>query len=204
MINDFFKPLNWFREKYIGKISDRYYTFKVALNLFIQRRGEVIVETGCMREPDDWGAGASTLIFGETLSKYGGRLYTIDNNGQHLERAKQYTKNYVGNISYILGDSVAELTRFDRRIDLLYLDSLDFPLPQDFTEPDDYKKQIILAQEHNFKEIQAAWNKLHRDSIILLDDYDFPEDGKPKQTIKFLQEHGWKVVLEGQQILLIT
>lgn len=203
-MNEFFQPDNWFRQKYEDKPGGRYYTFKVALNLFLQRRGETIVETGCIREKDDWGAGASTFIFGEVLSRYGNRLYTIDNNKEHLERAEKLTKQFSGNISYILGDSIVVLEDFDKRIDFLYLDSLDYPLREIVKDDAEFKRQVQAAQEHNLKEVQAAWTKLHRDTIILLDDCEFEEGGKPKLTIEFLQSRGWKVLLEGKQVLMIT
>src|SRR3990167_6043856 len=77
---------NWFREKYEAKLSahsSRYWTFKTALNLMLQRGGTRIVETGCVRQEEDYGAGNSTLIFADFAHRYGGSLVSIDNDEGH-------------------------------------------------------------------------------------------------------------------------
>ena len=114
-----------FHKKYFP-LAGRYSTMRAALNLYLQRNGKVIVETGCQRVPNDWGAGNSTTVFGDFLTKYQGHLYTVDNNALNLRVAKESTQQF-DNITYTLDNSVTYLTNFDKPIDLLYLDSFDYP-----------------------------------------------------------------------------
>ena len=81
-------------------LDGRLQTMKSALNLYLQRGGKIIVETGCQRELNDWGGGMSTSIFGEFIAKFGGSLYTVDNSEEHLNRAKNFTQNFGKNITY--------------------------------------------------------------------------------------------------------
>jgi len=50
---------DWFYDKYIERLGvnaydrGRWHTMKAALNLYLQRGGGTIVETGCQREEND-------------------------------------------------------------------------------------------------------------------------------------------------------
>ena len=174
--------------------SPKYFTFKVALNLFLQNGGQIIVETGTQRLRDDPG-GSSTTLFGAFCQKYCRRLITVDNDPVHMETSKDCTKEFKDYITYVLADSVSFLSGFDQPIDLLYLDSLDCPLPPaDATE----------AQVHNLKEVKAAYSKLHRGSIILIDDNNFENGGKSRLSKKFLLKTGeWQCILDHGQTLWV-
>ena len=92
-------------------------------------------------------------------------------------------------------DSVKFLKEFNQKIDLLYLDSLDCPLPpEDATE----------AQTHNLNELKATYDKLHEGSIILIDDNNFENGGKTRLSKQFLLQTGqWLCVLDYGQTLWI-
>lgn len=177
------------------KPTQRYYTTKVALNLFLQHDGQVIVETGCQRAHEDWGAGCSTQIFGEFCAKYGKKLYTVDNNAGNLNMAKEITKDYAGSIEYHLGDSVAFLRDFSQPIDLLYLDSLDCPI--------DERESALEAQKHALNELLAASNNLQPTSVVMVDDNDWKHGGKSYLVKRYLQENDWIVLLDEKQSVWI-
>jgi len=172
--------------------SPKYITLKIALNLFLQNGGETIVETGTQRMVDDPG-GCSTLLFAAFCERYGRHLITVDNDPEHIETSKKVTEQFKDNITYVLMDSVKFLAEFGNEIDLLYLDSLDCPWP-----PAD----ATASQVHNLNELQAAYDKLPKGSILLIDDNNFANGGKTRLTKKYLLESNeWKCILDYGQTL---
>jgi hypothetical protein len=174
--------------------SPKYPTFKAALNLFLQNNGQIIVETGTQRLKDDPG-GSSTTLFGAFCKKYGTKLFTVDVDPANMKVSKDCTKAFKDFISYVLMDSVKFLKEFPQKIDLLYLDSLDCPLPpSDATE----------AQTHNLNELKAAYPKLHKGSIILIDDNVFSNGGKTRLSKQFLlKSQEWYCILDDGQTLWV-
>jgi len=174
--------------------SPKYLTFKAALNLFLQNNGNLIVETGTQRMKDDPG-GCSTTLFGAFCKHYGKRLITVDNNPRHLEISKECTKEFKDHISYVLMDSVEFLSRFTEPIDLLYLDSLDCPLPP---------AAATKAQQHNPRELKAAYKNLHEGSIVLIDDNNVANGGKSRLSKHFLlKTKEWTCILDAGQTLWV-
>lgn len=194
-MEDFVYVNSWFEQAYREKLDSRYFTFKVALNLFLQFQGKNIVETGCMRLKDDWGAGMSTFIFGAFCKKYNKHLWTVDINPKNLLVAQQETQEYKDYISYHYNDSLAFLQAFDRTIDLLYLDSLDFPL--------DSMLDPSTCQRHTLQELQLAFPKLSARPVVLIDDNNFPRGGKTILAKQWLKDLGWICLLDFQQTLWI-
>jgi hypothetical protein len=172
--------------------SQKYFTLKAALNILLQNDGKTIVETGTQRMKDDPG-GCFTTLFGAFCKRYGKKLFTVDNDPKNIETSKEATREYADCITYVLMDSVKFLSEFNQKIDLLYLDSLDCPLPPaDATE----------AQTHNLNELKAAYDKLHKGSILLIDDNNFENGGKTRLSKKFLLETGeWQCILDHGQTL---
>ena len=117
---------DWFSQ-HRDQSDGRYFTFKKALDILFKNRGRIIVETGTQRQEDDWGAGMSTTIFGKYCSFTGSRLYTVDNDPRNLFTSKALTEEFKDYIKYILSDSIKFLSDFNGKIDLLYLDSFDYP-----------------------------------------------------------------------------
>ena len=174
--------------------SHKYFTLKAALNIFLQNDGKTIVETGTQRMIDDPGGG-STVLFGALCKRYGKKLFTVDNDPKNIETSKEATREYTDCITYVLMDSIKFLSEFNQKIDLLYLDSLDCPWPPaDATE----------AQIHNLNELKAAYDKLHKGSILLIDDNNFENGGKTRLSKKFLLETGeWQCILDHGQTLWV-
>src|SRR5574343_548394 len=227
MHDEFLSYNSWFQQKYATPLSagPRFDTLKIALNLFRQRHGRLIVETGCQRQLDDWGGGCSTQVFADSLAHYGGKLVSIDISPENIATARQINPSPY--IDFICNDSVnglSSLSTFDQ-IDLLYLDSFDYPYGQlldlyggktDIVRAIDQLKQlnettivqlhnsiIEPCQQHCLKEIQTAMPFLHSGSVILIDDNNLPGGGKARLANEYLETHGWVLVHCSYQALWI-
>ena len=199
-MKDFLQVKSWFENKYKEKSASRYVTFKLALNLFLQRHGHTIVELGTTKHEDDWGAGMGTLLFAEAIGKYGGKIYTVDNYLPHIEACKRVTSEWADKIKYVYSDSLEFLRgfkeKYDSKVDLLYLDTLDYPLtPQEgAVEP---------CQEHQLEELKLAYPNLSSNAVVLLDDNDLPGGGKTRLSKEFLFKKGWHLLADEQQSLWV-
>jgi len=174
-------------------------TFAKVLKLLTERKAKVIVETGTSREglKATRGDGASTFVFGKWASLNDAKLYSVDLNVDAVnecktEVKKQQLQNY---ISVILSDSLEYLNAFEDKIDLLYLDSYDYSK----TDTEIQRK----SQEHHLQEFKNAEKKLHKDTIVLIDDCGLPAGGKGKLTIEYMKSKNWKVLIDAYQVLLI-
>jgi hypothetical protein len=194
------KNPNWFYQKYyFAGANARYYTFQLALNILNQTRpSPIIVETGCQRQKDDLGAGMSTSIFGEYVNRYGGKLVTVDLMPQHLTICKECTAEWSSHIQYVESDSLVFLKNYRGRLDLVYLDSLDYPIGDDAENI----RMRDAAQNHNLLEFRAIENvAVMNKSLVLLDDNTLPYGGKPKLCKDYLSSRGWICLLDSQQSL---
>lgn len=186
---------DWFTKKYRFLIGEgvRYPSMKIALNLFNQRGGNIIVETGTTRAMNDFGgAGMATIFFGDYCKTYGKKLYTVDILPEAIELSKSLTMEFAENIEYVTDDSLNFLETFKEKIDLLYLDSYDYPI-------DENEADLIASQTHQLNELKAAWDKLTDKSIIVLDDNAWKGGGKCKLTKDFLIEKGWECLWDDFQ-----
>ncbi len=228
MRKDIIYYYNWMDKKYRINSDKRWETFKTAINLYVQNEFKTVVETGCARIPGDWGGGLSTLILGD-LCKYledGSHMYTVDINGGNMEACKQITAEQANYITYNVDDSVNYLNNWKGpKIDLLYLDSFDYPygvllnayggmrdiisseakLAQ-FTEDEivaQFTKVIAPSQDHCVKELEAALPHLHDKTIILIDDNNLAGGGKPRLAKDELVKLGYTCLIDYQQSLWI-
>jgi predicted O-methyltransferase YrrM len=157
--------------------------------LYERTENPLIVETGTIRMVNDYGAGYSTYIFGDMINRFGGELITVDISKENIELCKIITSNFSKNIVYITDDSLNFLSSFNKKIDLLYLDSYDCPIDGDATD----------SQKHNLNEFIYAEKNLKDNSIILIDDVNFSNGGKSKLTHEYLEKHNYKKIYELQQ-----
>lgn len=211
------------------KSDCRWPTFRIAMNLFLQREGTRIVETGCARQKDDWGGGQSTLIFGDLCSRLdnGTHLWTVDLSPHSISQCKSITTEYSDYITYTTGDSIEYLKNLDigGEIDLLYLDSYDYPygrLLELYGGREDLNlaEQTLLSmpeeeivskhwdiirgsQEHCVKELEAALPHVHDYTVILIDDNMLAGGGKPRLAKKMLRDLGYICLYDFQQTLWI-
>lgn len=200
-MDDFIQWNDWWSLKYRFKMGEgvRYFTTKIALNIFHFKGGNNIVETGTIRMLDDMaGGGYSTLLFGDYAQHYGKKFWTVDILPEAIELSKQETKDFNSNTNFVISDSVEFLKNFPETIDLLYLDSMDCP---EYDEPD--SPLLQASQQHQLNEIMAAEDKLHDNSVILLDDNNFSNGGKCKLSVPYLISKGWMPIMADKQVLLI-
>jgi predicted O-methyltransferase YrrM len=176
------------------KLKGRYNSFSKAIHLAVKRNVKIIVETGTAREEGNWkGDGLSTILFGDFCKTFGAKVTTCDISMENIETCKQLTEAYKEYITYITGDSVRFLKNYEEKIDFLYLDSFDSS-----------NGNVSQAQEHNLAEIKSAEDKLHENTIILIDDYNKdPGAGKGALTVPYLQKRGWKLIHDDVQAILV-
>jgi hypothetical protein len=200
-MDEFITWNDWWSLKYRFKMGEgvRYFTTKIALNLFHFRGGTNIVETGTIRMADDMnGGGYSTLLYGDYAQHYDKHFWTVDILPEAIELSKKETEGFNKNTNFVTSDSVEFLKNFPEKIDLLYLDSMDCPENDEADSP-----HLIASQEHQLNEIKAAWDKLTDKSVILLDDNNFTNGGKCKLSVQFLIDNGWTPLMADKQVLFI-
>lgn len=180
-------------ENRLSPTDPRYGSFSFALQLLGQRHAQILIETGTARNGDRnfGGDGGSTIIFGDWANKNNAVLYSVDIDPQAVFNARNAVQAYAANVHIVCMDSIQFLTTQTQPIDFLYLDSYDF----DFTNP-------LPSQMHHLREIEAAYPKLHQNSIVMIDDCALPFGGKGKLIIAFLVERGWKIAYGGYQVIM--
>ena len=89
-------------------------------------------------------------------------------------------------IKFIQDDSLNFLKNFDKKIDFLYLDSLD--------------GQFKNASNHQLNEIKFAEKKLHNKSLVLLDD----KGQKTNLSIEYMINNKFKIINETKQQVLLS
>lgn len=164
----------------------------MAEKLFRERRGNVIVETGC-----SWflPQGNSTYHLARLAHETGSVFFSIDTNADHIAAARAMISEFP-TASIIQDDGVAHLSRWETAIDYLYLDSFDHDV-----------KSPLAAKMHSLAELGAAYGKLSDRAVVLLDDWNWGrfEPGqdwlKPSYSREFLLYRGWKLVIEDYQLL---
>ena len=95
--------------------------------------------------------------------------------------------NFKTNINFVVSDSVLFLEKINFKIDFLYLDSLD-----------GHDKES--ASLHQLKEIETSIGKLHKNSLVLLDD----KKSKGNLSLKFLLDNKFKILKETEQQVLLS
>lgn len=174
----------------------RYPTFRRVIELAVRRGAKTVIETGTSRGGlfNCDGDGCSTAILGRMtrLLGQGARMHTVDISAGNIESARRATTDLASHIDYHVSDSVAFLSGFQGRIDILYLDSYDYD-----------GIEYGPSQQHHLKELQAAWSKLHENSVVFLDDCALSWEGKCKMASRYLIDNGWVLELEGYQRVYI-
>jgi predicted O-methyltransferase YrrM len=154
-----------------------------------QERPLVIVETGTIRNEGD-GDGHSTVGF-SLLARNDKDIefYTIDNNSECIELSKKIIEKHCGsipeNVHFIESDGDKFLESFDKKIDILYLDSAN---SADITL-DEY-----ISSKHLLKDT----------SIVMIDDADRNDTdlNKWKKVVPQMQEDGWEIDAWVYQVIL--
>ena len=214
------------KEKFIecfGRVPKfRYDSFTYCWNHLIKHNLKTIVELGTSRsfvdgrfegcnssdtrywDPDnpeiwDWSAGCFTKVFGDLIQDTDIELVTVDLEPEHINRCKKMTEN-LKNIEYYVSHSESFLNSIEGKIDFLYMDTGDV----NPVEP----TAILRLQE---SKILVEKNLISDNGIILIDDVRNPSSkiscdadyGKAKYSIPYLQENGFKVVLDEYQVVML-
>ena len=156
---------------------------------------KTIVEIGSMRRPLNHGLdefdpeccneGHSTLFFAET----GADVFTTDVNPRCADVLVSATRKY-RNLHVYTADGIWFLKKFDRTIDLLYLDAWDI-LPG-----------LNYAEKH-LEAYQSALPRLARGCLVLIDDTDISNGGKGRLAIPQMIRDGFELVTWGRQAMLV-
>jgi predicted O-methyltransferase YrrM len=183
----------WYVENYKTKSLLRFETFKICLKLLYSLTPTpLIVETGTVRREDSFDQGYSTVIFGECVKLFGGKLITIDIDENNINLSKKITEKFSDSIQYEIGDSITVLEKLKNEInniDLIYLDSFDCPITGDSS----------AASQHNLNEFLQIEDSLSDECIILIDDIGFENGGKGKFTHEYLNANQYGLIAQLHQ-----
>ncbi|MFC1842086.1 class I SAM-dependent methyltransferase [Candidatus Dependentiae bacterium] len=207
------------------KPKSRYETFKQAFENFENNDGKIVVELGTTRsfldgcykgclspnpkywEPDkpnmwDWGAGSFTIVSADCLAHLNPEFHSVDISRAAIGIAKAMTKKYADFMHFHTCSSVDFLRRWDtqKKIDLLYLD----------TGGMDRSTCRLQLQE---AKVIVERDLLAPGGMILIDDVknqtprklygETSNLGKSKYAIPYLLEHGFKIVADEYQVILM-
>jgi hypothetical protein len=178
-------------------MQERYPTWLAALSIHARRRGTVIVETGCQTKGQEQGQLDSTVVLAKLAKSLGNSYVTaVDVDLKNLNAAKQlvYAAGAADKVSFFLCDSAEFLAQFIDPIDLLCLDSFDWSTEQ---------SRSSQCQQHQLKELMAAYDKLSLGAVVMLGGNDFPEGGKTRLAKEFLRQRDWFCLLDLQQSVWI-
>lgn len=145
----------------------------------------VLVETGCIRSQDDYGAGYSTYLW-NLLAEELPRLLvaSIDNSLANV----QFAERLCPHVDLIHADSVAALDQMDPEvIDVLYLDSFDL----DVANPHP-------SSLHHLCELTAAAKSLKPGALVMVDD-NYATAGKGAYVAQFMDATKRRLVFDGVQ-----
>ena len=157
---------SWFGDIASPKLAHRTETFrKIFTYLDRFERPIGIVETGCVRQRDNWaGDGQSTILFDKYSESHSGSVvFSVDRDPQATalcrslvsDRVRIHTDDSIAWLKSLTDDPPAEL----RYVDLLYLDSYDV----DFDDP-------LPSAIHHLKELVAIAPLLSAGTLVAVDD----------------------------------
>ena len=181
--SDFYK---WFNE-ISSKLGPREISFKKIFEyLDSQPSPIIIVETGCLRNKNNFLDGQSTFLFDKyTLSRgENSKIYTVDINPESTKICKEVVSN---NVQITTGDSIHYLNNLSNiflknktKVTMFYLDSFDvdwrYPFP---------------SAAHHLKELVAINRLLHKDALVVVD--DSPAVGNLSQNENEVNQP-WKIL----------
>ena len=167
----------WF-EKLAPKLGHREISCRKIFN-YLDNIAEpiVIVETGCLRDVDNFDDGQSILLFDKyTLSRgNGSKVYTVDINAKATKVCKEAVSN---NVEIVTDSSIRYLTYLSKnflktktKVSMCYLDSFD--IDWRYTHP---------AAAHHLKELTSIIRIIDHKTLVVVD--DSPTTGNLTQTVE--------------------
>lgn len=174
-------------------------TFAKVLKLLKERNAKVIVETGTSRKGLEGAKsdGAATIVFGKWAKENGAVMHSVDISEDSVEGSRNEIQNQGLDdvVTVHLDDSLNYLKNFKGEIDFLYLDSYDYSKTDLQIQKD--------SQEHHLKEFKIIEDRLHKNTIVLIDDCGLPGGGKGKTVIAYMLTKGWEIIINKYQVLLL-
>lgn len=177
-------------------LYDRGPGFKLMFELLLKNKNKdfYIIETGTVRNPNNWKDGNSGFLFAEMVKLHGGFVSSVDINQSAVDTANTFidSKYYKSFCS----DSVAWLSSLENlnAIDLFYLDSWDVKWHDD-----------VASAEHHLKEFKAIENFLKSGAIVAIDDNAFLLDGKRsgkgRMIVEYLESKNKLPIYDKYQII---
>lgn len=174
--------------------DQRYKTFAHALKLMRERNLEIFVETATKRVHSENRNSDEcfTLILADWIRRNQGQLDSIKFDEGKLQNVKNALGKNAQFIKIVNGNSIDTLKKFGQKIDFIYVDSMDFD-----------ERNAKRVQEQALKEIQAAYQWLTPNSIVMVDGCKFGKCGKGALVIDFLHQCGWKTIfVDESQVIL--
>jgi len=183
-----------FIQKYNNNKNIRFKSFEFALYEAQKRNHKLLVETGVARGKTkfiffskiNWKDGMSTMIFSDYAKYVNGQLYSCDIDSKNIKNAKKFVKENQKFIKFVQDDSLNFLSNFNKKIDFLYLDSLD--------------GQFENASKHQLNEIELAINNLSSGSLVLLDD----KGAKTNLSLEYMLKNNFKIIYETREQILLS
>lgn len=154
-------------------------TYRLALELW-KPSGGLLVETGTFR---NWEAGAGTIVLGRAAASVGQKLISIDIDPACISAAGAAlaTEGLRDAVGLVQSDSIVAINglhKQDKRIELLYLDSMDM-------DPN------LPYMSFCLQEFLAAEPLLTPEAVVMFDDDHIGFEGKPFRARRYIQERGW-------------
>lgn len=178
----------------LNKTGKRKESFTMMIEHIKGKENTLIVETGCVRMDGDYGAGMSTVLFDKYVGEFGGEFHSVDITPKNVELAKGLVKSNFTTIH--CSDSVAFLNSFHkvsgRKIDLLYLDSMDYNPGQEHE-----------SSEHHLKELMAVLPYIQSGTMIAVDDNISDSKGKGAYILEYMNSHNKQRIHSGYQWIWI-
>jgi hypothetical protein len=157
----------WYDQHAAPRLGLREVSFRKAFEYLDMLDGPItIVETGCVREAENWaGDGQSTVLFDRYVgaAERGSIVHTVDLDPAATDACRKRVSDRVvvhtGDSVAVLPEIAGLLKKEKRRLDLLYLDSLDL----DWNNP-------TRSAVHPLKELISIVAVVNPQTLVVVDD----------------------------------
>lgn len=175
-----------YRDRYIG--FKKIFTYLAAKN----KSSYIIVETGGIRQAENWSDGQSSVLFYDFLKRFSGELTTIDVSPSVEVNYRAWLPPLENvKVDVIILDGAVALSRMDKEVDLLYLDSFDID-----------HEQPKPSMEHHLEEFINSKKIIDKskDLLVAVDD-NFGSYGKGKYIKDWAIRNNKEILHDGYQIV---
>lgn len=182
-----------FRDFFQPRLAERADGFALLFSTLAARHPRpLIIETGCLRIPDNWeGDGQSTFMFDALVRREGGHFFSLDILPESIDTARRACSSAT---NLICNDSVAGLHALSQLLTgpaaLVYLDSYDL----DARDP-------LPSAIHHALELAAVRPLIGSGTLVCVDDYSvgLEPGGKGMLLDKFFASIRAPVLYSGYQ-----